>query len=488
MDPRTPVLVGAGQHTSRTGDTTPLALMRDAAEAAFADTGSTRLAGRVTSVGVVDSFSWGTGDPARLLAAELGIEPAETVYTHTSGTSPVELLADAATRIQRGELGAALLAGGEAVRSLRAGTYPGGPKQPGDTVPARRLGHDREASHPTEAAAKLLLPLGFYPLFENAIRGAAGRDLASHVDHIAGIWGRFAEVARHNPHAWVTDLPSTVDIATAGEGNRIAATPYRKLMTANMYVDQGAALVLCSAEIAETAGVPRENWIFPRSSSFAEDHWFVSARPELHRSPAIAAAGRAALGHAGLGIDDIAELDLYSCFPSAVQIAATELGVDLADPARPPTVTGGLTFAGGPGSNYVTHSLATLTGRLRAEPDEYGLATAVGWYLTKHAAVVLSARPPREPYAHHDVTAEATAAPASEVVTDATGDATVETYTVIYDRSGQPERGIVLASLPGGGRTSARSERPGDISGLIESDPLAGKVHLTGEGTFTFPV
>jgi acetyl-CoA C-acetyltransferase len=40
----------------------------------------------------------------------------------------------------------------------------------------------------------------------------------------------------------------------------------------------------------------------------------------------------------------VTHVDLYSCFPSAVQIAAAEIGCPT---QRDLTVTGGLTFAGG---------------------------------------------------------------------------------------------------------------------------------------------
>src|SRR5207244_6219152 len=124
----------------------------------------------------------------------------------------------------------------------------------------------------------------------------------------------------------------------------------------------------------------------------------LSERAELASSPAVRAAGAAALEHAGLSIDDVAYVDLYSCFPSAVQISAGELGLPADDASRPLTVTGGLTFAGGPGNNYSGHAIATLVGRLRGDPQACGLATAVGWYLTKHALGIYSGRPPREPF------------------------------------------------------------------------------------------
>lgn len=455
--------------------------MRLAVEAAVTDTGAPGVLGRIQSLGVVDSFSWGTADPGALLAEDLGISPAETLYTHTSGTSPLDLLSDAAGRIGAGQLDAALITGGEAVKALFGGRYGGGPKQPDGTAPTRMLGIDREPQHAAEAAAKLLIPVAFYPLFENAIRAEAGSDTDEHVNWLAELWAGFADVAAGNPHAAMRDAPSADEIAKAGPRNRMAAAPYRKLMTANIFVDQAAALVVCSVETARAAGIAPSNWVFVHTTAAANDHWFPSQRPRLHRSPAIAAVGEAVFTHTGVGIGDIAHLDIYSCFPSAVQVAATELGLhraDLIDRSRPPTTTGGLTFAGGPGSNYVTHSVATLADRLRAEPDQYGLATAVGWYLTKHAAVLLSGRPPATPYAHHDRTTEVSRLPRREITTEATGAATIETYTVVYGRSGEPERAIVVCGLPDGSRAVAASESSETIAALLDGDPLGTKVEL----------
>lgn len=486
LDPRTPVLVGAGQYTQRdtSSGTSPLELMTHAVDAAVTDTGSNDILRRVGSVGVVDSFSWGSADPAALLAAEVGIQPTETLYTHTSGTSPIELLADCATRIQYGSLDAALITGGEAVKSLMSGRYSGGPKQPEGTAPSTMLGSDTEPNHAVEKSAELLLPVGFYPLFENAIRGAAGRDLGAHVDWLGKLWARFSEVAAKNPHAFNTEFPDADRIASADEGNRMVALPYRKLMTANIFVDQAAALVLCSVGTARELGIPSERWVFPHSTGLADERWFVTERPELHRSPALAASTGAVLGEAGLGIDDVALLDLYSCFPSAVQVAATELGVDLADESRPPTVTGGLTFAGGPGSNYVTHSLATLVGMLRACPTDHALATAVGWYLTKHAAVVLSGSPSGRPFTAHDLRGELKRAPSKPIVAGATGTAGVVTYTVMYARTGEPERAIVVAECPDGARTAVASTDQATIRAMLETDPLGGTVELTSDASF----
>ena len=103
--------------------------------------------------------------------------------------------------------------------------------------------------------------------------------------------------------------------------------PYPKLCTANMQVDQGAGYIVCSVEAARAAGVPEDRWVFPLAGADGNDHWYISNRDELHRSPAIRLAGQAALELAGLGVDDVALVDLYSCFPAVVQMAAAELGL-----------------------------------------------------------------------------------------------------------------------------------------------------------------
>ena len=210
---------------------------------------------------------------------------------------------------------------------------------------------------------------------------------------IGALWSRFSEVAAGNPHAWIRTARTPEEIVTPGPGNRMVSFPYPKLCTANMQVDQGAAFIVCSVEAARAAGVPEERWVFPLAGADANDHWFISERPELHRSPAIRLAGAAALEQAGLGIDDIAFVDLYSCFPVVVQMAAHELGLAVDDPDRPLTLTGGLTFGGGPGNNYTSHGIARAVGALRSAPDSAALVSGLGWYATKHSLGVYAVTP-----------------------------------------------------------------------------------------------
>src|SRR5690606_39155070 len=250
---------------------------------------------------------------------------------------------------------------------------------------------------------------------------------------------RFSEVAAGNPHAWIQRAYTAEEIRTPTADNRMIGFPYTKLMNSNNAVEQGAGVILCSAERAEALGVPRDRWVFPHSGTDAHDHSFVSNRESLGRSPAMRLAGGRALELAGDGVDDLAHIDLYSCFPSAVEIAAHELGLAL---DRQLPVTGGLSFAGGPWNNYVMHSIATMADVLREDPGSVGLVSANGGFITKHAFGVYSTEPPADGFRHADVQDEVDALPARALCEEPDGDGTVEAWTVMHDRDGAPERAI----------------------------------------------
>jgi len=447
------VIAGAGQLSCRADPPAPVVLAAQAARAAAQDSGADVLA-RVGAIAVVDPFTWQVTDPGALLRAELGLgEDVATLKSAIGGTGPLVLLGALAARIAAGEFECALVAGAEVFsgfsRAMR-GEQLGWPVNPEGTPAPETLGEAGGASHPLETAAGMIAPLMYYPLFEHALRGAHGRSVDQQAAHSAVLWARFADVARDNPHAWTQDPPA--DPGAVGEGNRMAAHPYPKFETANIQVDQAAALILMSDAAADAAGVPRERRVRIDATATAHDHWFAANRDALHRSPALRACAEAI----ALDLGDVAHVDLYSCFPSAVQIAGAELGIDPLSDARPPTVTGGLTFAGGPANNYVTHALATMTGRLREDPSARGVCTGVGWYMTKHGVALLAGpdAPARAPVLDAHPQTAVDAQPRRDAADEAVS-ATVEGYTALYDRDGNATIGIVS-----GPTAAARSARP----------------------------
>jgi acetyl-CoA C-acetyltransferase len=258
--------------------------------------------------------------------------------------------------------------------------------------------------------------------------------------------------------------------------------PYPKLMNAIMDVDQAASLLVTSVANARRLGIPEDKCIYVRGAADAHDHWYVSDRADFATSPAIRAAGAAALAMAGVTIDRVRHLDLYSCFPSAVQIARDALGIAETDP-RPLTVTGGLAYAGGPASNYPMHSIATLVGKLRADRDAIGLASGLGWYVTKHSIGVYGAEPGPRPWKRRDpahLQAEVDRGPRAEVERTPSGKGTIETYTVIHDREGAPVVGIVVGRLEGGRRFLANTpEDRGLLEALMASEAIGREGRVT---------
>ena len=464
-------------------------MLADVARAALSRSGRPdELLGRLDAIVVIDSVSWPAPDPARILAAELGCGEVETVRTLTGGISPIEALADSCARIRDGEADAVLICGVECfdvlMRALKEGRDPGFPTQPEETKPDRTIGKLGETSHPVETAAGLIAPVAYYPLFETAVRASAGRSPDEHLAHLGELWARFAAVAADNPHAWTRDAPGAEEIATASPANRQVTVPYTKLMNSNIQTNQAAALVVCAETTADDLGIEAEARVRVRATATGSDHAFPSERIALDRSPAIAACGSAVLDHTGVHIDGVEHLDIYSCFPSAVQVAARELGLDpLGD--RPLTVTGGLAFAGGPGSNYVTHSTAALCERIAAAGG-LGMATGVGWYLTKHGTIVLSE--PGETsgagWRHFQPQSELDAGPRREVVPPpSSGTGTIEAYTAICNREGEPEVAIATLLL-GDERTVAKAEDPDSLAAIADRDCLGAEATFEGGGRF----
>jgi acetyl-CoA C-acetyltransferase len=483
LDPRTPVVVGVGQVTvdpdpdvEPAARPEPLDLMVRAlraaaedcdgvAEGAAARSGDA-LISRAESIRVVVPLGWRSLNPALLVAERLGTLPAELMLSAIGGNTPQAMMHDACLAIGRGDLDVVLVTGAEAMytrawsrRNPSLASLNWVSQSAGDTPEPTMFGVDRVGASDLEMSRGVILPIHAYPLFENARRAAHGWTLAEHAARIGSLWSRFSEVAATNPHAWIRQPRTPAEVMTPSASNRMISFPYPKLATANMQVDQGAGYIVCSVEAARSAGVPEERWVFPLSGADANDHWFISHRPELHRSPAIRLAGRAALELGGVGIEDVGPLDLYSCFPAVVQMAAQELGLPLDDPARPLTLTGGLTFGGGPGNNYTSHGIAQVAGALRtADPGTVGMVTGLGWYATKHSVGLYGSRPPERGFKWCNVQEEVDALPQCRVDSDATGAVRVETYTVTFDRDGNPERGIVAC------RTAEDSRAWGNIS------------------------
>lgn len=479
------MLVGYGQVNQRDfrPEVSPIELMVTAARNAA----DPRVLEAVDSVRVVNLLSWRYRDPGLLLAQRLRAGEASTRYTGVGGNTPQSLVNEACRDIQNGRAEVVLVAGGETWRTrsrLRAkGLRPDWPRQDESVPMAEGADEGVPMAGPAEIKISLHLPVYVYPMFEQALRIAAGESDEEHRRRIGELWAQFSAVAATNPHAWVRDALPAEQIWQAGPSNRMISWPYPKLMNSNNMVDQAAVLVLTSAEKATRLQIPRDRWVFPYSGSDSHDTYTIGERAEFYTSPAIRIGGQRALELAGVGIDDIQLVDVYSCFPSAVQVAANELRLPIADPARPLTVTGGLTFAGGPWNNYVTHSIATMAERLVAAPGALGLITANGGYLTKHSFGVYGTEPPPHEFRWEDVQSEVDREPTRTALVDWAGVGTVETWTTPFDREGSPEKAFLAVRTPNDSRVLAVIPDAAGAAATVADDIAGAKVRVNSDGT-----
>jgi len=281
-------------------------------------------------------------------------------------------------------------------------------------------------------------------------------------------------VAAKNPLAWFQHSFTPEEIMTLSETNRNTAFPYTKRMNAMLLVNQAAALLVASEAQAQKMGVNPLKWVYVHGYAEANDHLNVLEREGYGFSPAIEIAGRTALKQAGLTIEDIDFFDLYSCFPVAVQVTRDMLGIPEND-SRDLTVTGGLPYFGGPGNNYVMHSMAQMVEVLRRHPGRTGLVTGNSFYMTKHSTAVCSTRSPENNAAATADTRTCQQAvdkrPKYEIDPTPSGRATVDTYTVIYDRDNLANKGIVIGKEENGKRFAAFTPSdPSLFSAMIEKD------------------
>jgi acetyl-CoA C-acetyltransferase len=473
---RLPVIVATGQSIERRATVSALDLAQRAADVAF--TSAPRLRSAVEQVSVVNIISTAGAAPATDLARRLSLSPSRTEVTTVGGNSPQWLVNRAAAAISAGSVDVVLIAGAEALRSGRTGE-PVAP-DPGSLAgaPDPVIGDDRPPVSAAEFQAGLIAPIHLYALFESAIAHRLGRSFAEHRTELGRLMAPFTSVARAHPFAWFPAARTPAELSDITPDNRLISEPYAKNLCAMLNVDQGAAILVTSLAAARRAGV-EDRAVFCWSGAQCTDVWFPTARPDPGQAPGLAATTTTAVTAAGVAVDDIGAFDLYSCFPCAVELAAESLGLE-ADDSRGLTVTGGLPYFGGPGNNYSLHAIATMADHLRQQGGK-GLVTALGWYLTKHAAGLYGADPPPLGWRQGDTTAvqKAIDATAVEIATEAEGPAVVLAATVASGREGEITSAPLIARLDDG-RHIAATAHLSDLPSL-EGRSLVG-THIEVEG------
>nr|WP_310525478.1 acetyl-CoA acetyltransferase [Polymorphobacter sp.] len=487
---RTPVIIGVGEINDRPSDPAlalePLALMAAAVRAADDDAGGGFLE-RIDSLDIIHLVSWRYDRVAKRLTERLGINPARAVYGIVGGETATTRMHEAALRIMNGNSLVAVVVGGEAANAVGKAKA-AGVELPW-TAPAASPENPIVASdHVTAMALRhgIMQPVHIYPLYENATVAAWGMTPAEALAESGAAYAAISAVAAANPHAWGRKAFTADEIMTPTAENRMIAWPYTKRMVANNSVNQAGAVLMTTLALARAAGIAEDRIVHVHGGAAAAEPMDYLARDQFTHSVAQDAVLGQAMQMAPDGFDRV---ELYSCFPTVPKMARRTLGL-AADAAL--SVTGGLSFAGAGLNCYMLMATCAMVRSLRERPAARALLYGQGGYVTKHHALVVGseAAEPASLMMGKDVQDVAEAARGEVPAFDGAyaGPATIETFSVVYDREGAASHGSVIGRTPDGARVFGKIDvgDAGVMAGLLsgERSPVgdAGVVSVGEDG------
>lgn len=484
----TPILAGVAAIRQKTGELNAMdeavVLMQKAVQAAAKDAGNENLLQKIDRIGVPQGF-WQYSDPGRLVAEAVGSPQAHTCLA-AIGISQQALINDACQQIADGRAAVTVVTGGEAkYRSLQGKIQNNAVTDTDqqDQQPDHHWKSDDRLWSVLEEQRGLLMPVEFYALIESAICTASGRSMAEHRRYLGELYASFSEKAASEPSAWFEQPLEAWQISEPSDKNPYLAFPYTKKHNSQWNVNQSAALIFCSAAKARELGLDPSRWIFPLACAQSDYMLPLSERPQLHRHRGMAECARAVFDVTGLGIKDIDFADLYSCFPSAVQSHALDIGLPS---TMPLTQTGGMAFYGGPLNNFVMQSTAVMVQLLRRHPGKTGLVSCISGINNKQGLSLYSSKPPTELYQTQDVTDKTRAAmPPVASQADYQGSATLLAATVVFSNK-VPSHAFAIGQTPNGKRVVCRSSEPALMALLQTQDKNGSVIDVCADGQFSF--
>ncbi len=496
LDDRTPIIVGVGQVADPIDAPdyhrwSPVDIAAESARLALADAGID--GNSIDTIAAIRQFEVSTpisfppfgcsSNVPRSIAARIGADPARAIVEIVGGQSPQALVAELGEEMLAGRSEVALIAGGEAMstaRHLAGDGQPDWSEDPGGQLEDRGFGLHGVTTL-TQVRHGLMDAPSQYALLEHARRGRLGLDRATYAASMGELFAPFTQVAASNPVSAAPTARTADDLATASDENRMVADPYPRSLVARDLVNQGAAVLLMTIAAARRLGAAEERWVYLHGQADLVEKTLLE-RPDLGASPAAAAAIGQALERAGLGIEQVDAMDLYSCFPIAVSTVCDALGLAPDDP-RGLTLTGGLPYFGGPGNNYSTHAIVEAVRRARS--GQTVLVGANGGIMSKYSAGVYSAAPATWPGASSQRAQETldTVEPTA-IASRPGGWATIESYTVASGRRGGAV--VVVSRLEADGSRFLANPFDGDgeVLALLAGDaePLGSRVWVRSFG------
>ena len=378
-----------------------LILMDKATKSAIKDAGNESIKNYVDEIRIPKGF-WKYRDPGKWIAKNNNFKKDPTTYVTKIGVLQQNLINEACLQIEKGEIEASLIVGGEArYKNLRSKIEKKSFKEEKlEENPDFYIKAKEDLYGDEELEALGAMAVGYYAVIETALRKAHNEEIKEHKEKIGKQYKQFSDLALKNKNAWTDESFSEKEIIFDSKKNKLMAYPYNKLHCTSWNVNQSAALIICSEKIADKLMIDTSQRVYPIASTENNHMISVQQRPKLYESFGMNYAAkmiRSYIKKLGICID---AYDLYSCFPAAVRMFKDSLKIEDGEPL---TVTGSMPFAGGPLNSYVLHSSVEMIKKIRANEINYGLVTGVSGMMTKQSFCVWGNKY-KERFFHSDVT------------------------------------------------------------------------------------
>jgi len=405
-----------------------LILMDKATKAAINDSTNKNIVNYINEVRVPKGF-WRYRDPGKWVAESNNINSAET-YVTKIGILQQNLINSACNKIINGEINGSLILGGESrYKMIRASIeneeYV---ETPLDINPDNYIKAPDDLQLDVEEKELGLMAVGYYAILESAFRAASNSEINKHNDFLASIYAHFSKLASKNNDGWIGKSLKKSEILNKSKKNPPQAFPYNKYHCTSWNVNQSAAIIICSEEVADKLSVPFEKRVYPLASSENNHMIATLQRPNLIEPIGMKLASEFILKICEKNNLKIDFYDLYSCFPIAIQMFAKSL--QLKD-INNSSITGAMPFAGGPINSFVLHSTVKLISKIRKQQKGTGIITGVSGMMTKQSYALWSKNPVID-FIHKDFTNEANSIEMPvKLSNDVNGDGVIIGYTVL---------------------------------------------------------
>ena len=473
-----PVVIGLGitqQKGSYAELDEALFLMEKVAMQAINDCGNSKIKDFIDVIDIPKGF-WRYRDPGKWIAEKNNFSNAKT-SVNKIGVLQQHLINNTCNKIIKGEIRAGLILGGESRAKMIAALKEGIEYKEMElsTNPDQYVKAKDDLYGEGEAEALGLMAVGYYAVMESAMRKSKSLTLKEHEDYLGSMYADFSEIASKNQYAASDKSISKDQIMLANSDNKPMAYPYNKYHCTSWNVSQASAILICEEGLADQLNISKQKRIDPMASSETNHMIALIQRPSLISSAGLKLASEKINEVVDKHSINLNLIDLYSCFPVAVQQFENVLNLNTKTSR---TITGAMPFAGGPLNNYMLHATVQALLKLRSESG-HSLITGVSGMMTKQSFCLWSSEY-QMPFYHADVTKKAQQLDKPIPISNAKhGNGIVIGYTVLYEGT-KPTLGVFYIEDSQGERKVVTSEDKAVITSMREEEWIEKEISFYG--------